>query len=162
MSKPFITLIAAMDSNNGIGINNKLPWKLPEDMANFRRNTIDQNVLMGRKTFESIGRPLEYRRNIVLSRTADLGIKDVTIVSSIEHALSMDLDSLVVIGGSEVYKETIDLADRIHITEIYGPAYNCDSFFPKIDLGIWKAMEGPWRVSADNDIKYRFVLYTRK
>jgi dihydrofolate reductase len=162
MSKPFITLIAAMDSNNGIGINNKLPWKLPEDMANFRRNTVGQNVLMGRKTFESIGRPLEHRRNIVLSRTADLEINGVTTISSLEHALSMDLDNLVVIGGSEVYKETIDLANRIQITEIHGQAYNCDSFFPKIDLDIWKAMEGPWRVSADSNIKYRFVLYTRK
>lgn len=153
-----ITLLAAVGRNGEIGLHKNLPWKIPEDMKHFKEYTTGKVVIMGRKTFESIGRVLPGRKCIVIS-TQDLGnraicAKDVESVLSIEHCYP----ELVVIGGSQIYAQTIELADKLVITHI-DAEFEADTYFPEIDLSIWKinsAVEG-----ADENYKFKFVEYIR-
>jgi dihydrofolate reductase len=157
-----LTLVVAMDAQRGIGINNKLPWHLPEDLAHFKRTTSDHAIVMGRKTFDSIGRPLPNRRNIVITRNAEWRHERVEAMSSIEEALRLaGDDEIFVIGGAQIFSETLPLASRMIVTEI-DKAFECDTFFPEIDPTQWKETARERHHSEKAGCDYAFVVYERK
>ncbi|WP_432377525.1 dihydrofolate reductase [Duganella sp. P38] len=160
MSK--LTIIVATDAQRGIGINNTLPWKLPEDLAHFKRTTSGHPIIMGRKTFESIGRPLPNRRNIVVTRNDKWTHDGVETVGSIEAAIAL-LDGAegFVIGGAEIYKQSLHLADQLIITQI-AHTYDCDAFFPEIDASAWQEAAREEHVSEASGLHYAFVTLRRK
>lgn len=136
---PVISLIAAIDRNRGMGINNQLPWHLPADFAYFKSKTLGKPIIMGRKTFESIGRPLPHRQNIVLTRQLEYQREGVTVVSSLDEAfaLTIDANEVMVLGGSEVFKLALEKADNVYLTEVQ-TEIEADVFFPKLDETRWK------------------------
>ncbi len=114
-----LSLIVATDRNHGIGINNTLPWRLPEDLAFFKRTTSGHPIIMGRKTFDSIGRPLPNRRNIVVTRNAQWRHEGVQAAGSLDEAVQLAGDGEVfVIGGAQIYVDALPLADKLIVTEI--------------------------------------------
>ncbi|MTV41177.1 dihydrofolate reductase [Duganella radicis] len=157
-----LTIIVATDAQRGIGINNTLPWKLPEDLAHFKRLTTGHPIIMGRKTFDSIGRPLPNRRNIVITRNTEWRHEGVETVGSIEAAIAL-LDGAegFVIGGAEIYKQSLQLADQLIITQI-AHTFDCDAFFPEIDAAAWQETTREEHVSATSGLKYAFVTLRRK
>lgn len=153
-----ITLIAAIGRNNELGLGNQLLWNIPEDMKHFKAYTTGKVVIMGRKTFQSIGRTLPGRKNVIVS-TQDIGGVAVH-AKDIDSALSIDYcyPELVVIGGALIYRQTIERADKLVITHIDAD-FTADVYFPAIDLKVWKInsiVEG-----ADENYKYKFVEYVR-
>lgn len=157
-----LTIIVAMDAQRGIGINNTLPWKLPEDMAHFKRLTTGHTIIMGRKTFDSIGRPLPNRRNIVITRNPDWRRDGAEAVGSVEAALAL-LDGAdgFVIGGAEIYQQSLQVADQLIITEI-ARSYQCDAFFPELDATAWQETAREKHASETADLQYAFVTLRRK
>lgn len=135
---PLLSLIVAQAENGVIGSNNQLPWRLPEDLRRFKRLTWGKPILMGRRTFESIGRPLPGRSNIVMTRAADFRPESVVIVHSLEEALRAvsTAPELVVIGGAEIYHLALPLADRIYLTEVHA-AVDGDTALPLFDPREW-------------------------
>ena len=157
-----LTLIVAIDRNNGIGINNTLPWRLPEDLAFFKKTTTGHPIIMGRKTFDSIGRPLPNRRNIVLTRNAGWSHEGVERAGSLDDAAKMAGDGEVfVIGGAQVYVDAIRIADKLVVTEIDAD-YACDAFFPAIDPAAWQEVARERHHSDSNGWDYSFVIYQRR
>ena len=159
-----VSIIAAMDRNRLIGNKNQLPWHLPADLAHFKQVTMGKPVIMGRKTYESIGRPLPGRDNIVLTRSGDFHAQGVSVVSSLQQALDdvAGSDEVMVIGGSTVYALAMPRADRLYITHVEN-SYQGDAWFPEFDLECWRIVNDE-RHSADenNSSNYRFVTYERK
>jgi dihydrofolate reductase len=157
-----LTIIVAMDAQRGIGINNTLPWKLPEDLAHFKRLTTGHPIIMGRKTFDSIGRPLPNRRNIVITRNADWRHDGVEAVGSIDAAIAL-LDGAegYLIGGAEIYKQALPVTDRLVITEI-GGSFACDAFFPALAPSEWEETAREAHVSESAGLSYAFVTLRRK
>ncbi|WP_035819519.1 MULTISPECIES: dihydrofolate reductase [Janthinobacterium] len=157
-----LTIIVATDQQGGIGIDNTLPWKLPEDLAHFKRLTTGHPILMGRKTFDSIGRPLPNRRNIVITRNPDWRHEGVEAVSSVEAAIAL-LDGAegYVIGGAEIYKQALPLTQRLIITEI-GQTFDCDAFFPAVENAVWQETSYEAHVSEKSGLPYAFVTLERK
>jgi len=153
-----ITLIAAIGRNNELGLKNKLLWNIPADMKHFKEYTTGKVVIMGRKTFQSIGRTLPGRKNVIVS-TGDIGgvavhAKDVDSALSIEYCYP----ELVVIGGELLYRQTINRADKLVITHVDAD-FEADTHFPVIDMTHWKinsVIEG-----EDENYKFRFVEYVR-
>jgi dihydrofolate reductase len=125
-----ITLIAACDLDRGIGYQGELPWHLPADLAYFKQKTLGKAILMGRKTYESIGRPLPGRRNLVLTRQF-MQISGVEIIHHLDELRSLELDELMVIGGAEVYQQCLPMASRILLTEVH-TRVKADAFFPQL------------------------------
>jgi len=160
-----VYLVAAVAANGIIGAGNSMPWHLPEDLKHFKELTLGHPVIMGRKTFESIlgtlGKPLPGRENIVVSRRPGLEIEGVSIASSIEGALAFCIGEPVVfvIGGGEIYKAALSLADGIVMTEIRKD-YAGDTKFPEFDRGAFRESQRKPQVSADG-IPFDFVLYER-
>lgn len=157
-----LTLVAAMDFHRGIGINNQLPWKLPEDLAHFKRVTMGQPIIMGRKTFESIGRALPGRLNIVITRDPNWTHPDVARVHTVEAALKLveRLDACV-IGGAEIYTELMPYATKLILTRIQSH-FNCDAFFPPIDPLVWIEIARETHTSEANKFDYAFITYLRQ
>ena len=154
-----LSLIAAIAENNCIGKNNSLPWHIPEDLKHFKEITSGKIVLMGRKTWESIPekfRPLPKRTNIVITRQKDFSVPaGVEVYQEIEPALAAHPDEeIVVIGGAEIYRQTVDWADRLYITEV-DQTVDGDAFFPEIAPTLWKEVE---REKYDG---FSFVNYQR-
>ncbi len=139
-----ISMIAAMAHDRVIGLDNQMPWHLPADLAHFKRVTLGKPVLMGRKTFESIGRPLPGRRNLVISRNSDYRADGVEVIDSVEAALALLADSdvaeLMVIGGGHLYGQLLPRADRLYLTRI-DLAVEGDTRFPAFDEGDWSCIE---------------------
>jgi dihydrofolate reductase len=159
---PNLSIIVATDKNRGIGINNQLPWHLPEDLAHFKRTTSGHPILMGRKTFDSIGRPLPKRQNIVITRNADWRHEGVDTVTSIQDALSLVVgQTAFVIGGAEIYQQALAFAQQLIVTEIQ-QTYQCDAFFPRIDLLAWEEKSRDYFIAESNQLHYAIVTYTRK
>ncbi len=157
-----LTLIVAVERRNGIGINNTLPWRLPEDLAFFKKTTSGHAIIMGRKTFDSIGRPLPNRRNIVVTRNAEWRHEGIDTASSLEEAARIAGDGEVfVIGGAQIYTEAIHLADKLIVTQI-GANYDCDAFFPTIDPSLWTEVSRERHHSAEHGWDYAFVIYQRR
>lgn len=157
-----LTIVVATDLNNGIGINNTLPWRLPEDLAHFKRTTSGHAILMGRKTFESIGRPLPNRRNIVITRNADWKHEGVETAASLQAAAALaGTDPAFVIGGAQVYAEALPLVNRLVVTRIE-QAFDCDAFFPALDPQVWKETAREAHRSETSGLDYAFVTYERR
>lgn len=136
-----ISIIVAVAKNNVIGKDNKLPWHLPEDLKHFKELTSGHTVIMGRKTFESIGRPLPNRKNIVISRNENFKANDMEVVHSIEQALDLtkNEDEVFIIGGAEIYKQALLLVNKIYLTRI-NKDYEGDAYFPELGPE-WKEAE---------------------
>ena len=155
-----ITLVVAIDAQRGIGVDNKLPWHLPEDLAHFKRVTLGHPIIMGRKTFDSIGRPLPKRRNIVVTRNRDWRHEGVDSAASLADAIALVGDEPAsIIGGAQVFTEVMPIADRMIVTHIDG-VYRCDTFFPEIDAATWTVTAREDHRSADG-IGFSFVTYER-
>lgn len=139
MASPRITLIVARDRRGGIGRDNTLPWHLPEDLQHFKSTTLGHPIVMGRRTFESIGKPLPGRRNIVVSRNAQWAQAGCERVDSLAQACARcsDAPELFVIGGAQLYASAMPQADRLLITEVDLDAH-ADVFFPDPDPAVWE------------------------
>ncbi|MGE6568075.1 type 3 dihydrofolate reductase [Shewanella vesiculosa] len=157
-----IAMIAAMANNRVIGKDNKMPWHLPEDLRHFKAMTLSKPVVMGRKTFESIGRPLPGRHNIVISRNSQLSIDGVTCVQSFDDAVAAagDCDEIVVIGGGQLYQQLLPKADILYLTLI-DLDVDGDTVFPDWDDGSWQLQNS---VNATNDkgLQYSFNTLHKK
>ncbi|MEC4727266.1 type 3 dihydrofolate reductase [Shewanella sp. D64] len=157
-----IALIAAMANNRVIGKDNQMPWHLPEDLRHFKVMTLGKPIVMGRKTFDSIGRPLPGRHNIVISRQEELAIEGTTCVTSFEAAMEAagDIEELVVIGGGQLYRTTLALADKLYLTEI-NLNVDGDTYFPEWDDGTWLKV-GSKSAISDKGLGYRFIELVKK
>ncbi|HEY0846017.1 MAG TPA: dihydrofolate reductase [Noviherbaspirillum sp.] len=156
-----LTIVVAIDKNGGIGINNALPWHLPEDLAHFKRMTTGHPIIMGRKTFDSIGRPLPNRRNIVITRNPGWRHEGVDVVSSIDEAIKLVGDTpACIIGGAQIFAEVLPCTDRLIVTEI-DHAFECDTFFPRIDPQQWQEVARESHHSESNGFDYAFVTYEK-
>lgn len=157
-----LTIIVAADSNMGIGIKNTLPWKLPEDMAHFKRTTSGHAVIMGRKTFDSIGKALPNRRNIVISRNPEWRHEGVECAHTLEQALQLvEGSDAFVIGGTQIYQQALPFADKLIVTEIHR-RFDCDAYFPEISQDAWTETGRNVHRSEQNDFTYAFVTYNKK
>ncbi len=159
------TLVVAVARNGVIGRGNQLPWKLPADMAYFKRVTMGHPVVMGRRTWESIGKPLPGRHNIVVTRNAAFQAPGATVVGSLEEAWKAagDAPEVAVIGGTSLFAESLPVADRIHLTEVEADVEG-DTWFPEFDRDEWVEREVQ-RHPADERHQYPFrivVLERRK
>jgi dihydrofolate reductase len=141
MATPRVTLIVAMTDDGVIGIDGQLPWRLPEDLRRFKAATLGKPVVMGRKTFESIGRPLPQRHNIVLTRQVGFSARDpaVTVVTTLEAALQAagDVPEVMIIGGAEIYQLALPLAQRIILTRVHANVQG-DTHFSPLDPKAWR------------------------
>jgi len=156
------SMMVAMAEQRVIGYQNQLPWHLPADMAFFKKNTMGKAILMGRKTFDSIGRPLPGRDNIVLSRQKDLLIPGCRVVQHVEQAMQCDGDELVCIGGSQLYQQCLPLVQRLYLTEI-DAAFQGDAFFPVLDSDDWRRMRyQSHQADERNKWNYAFSCWERK
>lgn len=158
-----ITLIAAVADNGAIGLDNRLLWKLPADMAYFKANTVGKTVVMGRKTFESFPRPLPNRLNVIVSRTMTEAPEGCRIVRSLKEALeAYGSGDLMVAGGAEIYKQALPHADRLLITEVHR-SFEGDTFFPAIDPAEWVLVSRtPGAQDEKNTIPFDFCVYERR
>lgn len=161
-NKPLINIIVAIDQKSGIGINNTLPWHLPEDLAHFKNTTSGHSIIMGRKTFDSIGRPLPKRENIVVTRNKQWQHDQVKTALSLEDAIQqVDGDMAFIIGGAQIYHDAIQFADRLIVTQIQH-TFDCDAFFPPIDPHVWHITANENHHSDKNEWNYAYVTYERK
>ena len=156
--KPRLTLIAAVAKNGVIGSDNAIPWKLPEDLKRFKALTMGHTIIMGRKTWTSLGRPLPGRRNLVISRNPNFSAPGAELFPSLAAALDScaTADEVFVIGGAEIYTLALPLADRLQITEIQRE-FQGDTRFPAIDPRLWR--EGSREQHTATEFEYAFVSY---
>ena len=161
-----VTMIAAMAHNRVIGKDNAMPWSLPAEMAHFRRSTIGKTVLMGRQTFESLGRPLKDRRNVILTRRVDYDAPEgCEIIHSVEEALSRYTDhgqeELVIIGGAQIYELFLPYADKLLITDVEADV-DGDTHFPVFNLEDWTLMNNVlFHKDEKNAYKFEIRTYER-
>lgn len=172
-----ISLVAAASDNNVIGAKGKIPWHLPADLKFFRKLTEGHPVIMGRKTYESIGHPLPRRRNIVISRQEGFKAEGCEVVKSLEEALECcsslqpsprlrpagksDVSEVFIIGGGEIYKQALSLADRIYLTRVHVQIEG-DAFFPKILEGWIEKSRERHEPDSENSYAYTFLTYEKK
>ncbi|MEJ2382094.1 MAG: type 3 dihydrofolate reductase [Gammaproteobacteria bacterium] len=162
--QPLISLIAAMDENRVIGIDNRLPWKLPADLQYFRQVTMGKPILMGRKTYESIGRPLPGRVNIVLTSDPAFTADGCTVVHSVEEALGAagGSEEVMVIGGASLYRHMLPIAHRIYMTLVHA-RFEGDTQFPVIEPDEWREAEREDHAADERNVyRYSFVRYERR
>jgi dihydrofolate reductase len=165
-----VSLIVAVAQNGVIGRDNQLPWHLPEDLKYFKRVTMGKPVVMGRKTFESIGKPLPGRTNIVITRNSGYTADGVKVVHTLKEALALcktlptadDSNELMVIGGGEIFSESLLLADKLYLTRIHAEVVG-DAYFPAFDEELWTETAAE-HFSADdtNPYSYSFLVLERK
>jgi dihydrofolate reductase len=156
-----IYLIAAVAKNGVIGAGGKLPWHLPEDLKHFRKLTLGHPVIMGRRTWESLGKPLPGRENIVVSRKAGFEAPGASVAATLEAAVALCAGEPVafVIGGAEIYAEALPIADAIALTEIERE-YEGDAHFPPWDRKAWRESQKETHTSTEG-VRFSFVLYER-
>ncbi|MDH5259368.1 MAG: type 3 dihydrofolate reductase, partial [Gammaproteobacteria bacterium] len=137
-----ISIITAMDVNWLIGKDNGLPWKVPADLQFFKKVTMSKPIVMGRKTFESIGRPLPGRKNIIITRDKNYQAEGCEVCFSIEQAIEKagEVEELMVIGGANIYQQFLDRADRLYMTRVLGE-FEGDAWFPEVDFSQWHLVE---------------------
>ena len=159
-----ISIIVAMDKKGVIGLEGDLPWRLSADLKHFKAITMNKPLIMGRKTHESIGRPLPGRQNIVLTHAKDFDAEGCTIVHSLDDAFQTagDVDEVMIMGGAGIYAEALSHANRLYLTEVHADLSG-DVYFPEFDKGEWVELERQDH-SADekNDFDYSFVVLERK
>ena len=157
-----ITLVAALGLNRVIGVNNQLPWKLPADLKLFKSLTTGKTIIMGRKTFDSIGRALPNRRNVVLSRSG-FTHSNIEVFSSIEKALEglPDDDEIMVIGGGEIYRQCLPKASRLALS-VVNASIKGDAWFPLINSRRWRLFESrSFKADASNQFDFTFMDFRR-
>ncbi|GAB1462123.1 dihydrofolate reductase [Pedobacter sp.] len=150
-----IIIVVAISANNAIGKNNELLWHMPNDLKHFKNITSGGTVVMGRKTFDSVGRPLPNRRNIVITRQKDLQIDGVEVVNSLNSALELtsNEEKIFILGGAEIYKEALPLTHKIELTRVH-QEFDADAFFPELDNETWKEV---WKEDHLPDEKNKFA-----
>ena len=153
-----ISLIAAMDENGVIGYKNKLPWNLPSELNYFRETTKGKPVIMGRKTHESIGRPMPERLNIIITRDKNYRTNNCIVVNSREDAIKAAKGSkeIMVIGGAEIYKLFLPIADRLYLTKVHGK-FKGDTYFPEFNENEWIKVKEKF-VEKDDENKYSYTI----
>jgi dihydrofolate reductase len=162
-----ISLIVAMGENRVIGAGGKIPWRLPADFRYFQKTTTGHPVVMGRKTFESIGRPLPGRTNIVITRDGGYRAEGIAVAGSLEDALaaaerSEGADEIFILGGGQIYALAMPLAHRLYVTVVHG-AFDGDAFFPEIDDADWAlASRESHAKDEENPFDFDFLVYERK
>jgi len=159
-----VTIIAAAADNDALGKDNNLIWHLSEDLKRFKKLTSGHAIMMGRKTFESMPKALPNRRNIIITRNKNYLAEGAEICTSIEEALSVVKNDLqpFIIGGGEIYRQSMALADRIELTRIH-EEFDADTFFPNIPGTKWKLIgEKRFLNSSTNDLSYSYLTYIRK
>ena len=160
-----ISLIWAMADDRVIGIENRLPWKLPADMKWFRQHTLGKPIVMGRKTFESFGsKPLPQRTNIVVTRDKNYQAEGTVVVNSIDEALKAagNVEELMIIGGASFYEQMLPKADRLYVTQVHG-RFEADAFFPEFDMSGWRqTLNEEHTEDEKNAYKYSFSVYDRQ
>lgn len=161
MSK--LSLIVAMGQNRAIGKDNALPWHLSQDLQYFKAVTLGKPIVMGRKTYDSIGRPLPGRHNIVISRDPAWAAEGVTAVTSVAAALAAagDVEEVMVIGGEQIYALALEHASQLYITEVEA-APQADAFFPAIDASQWREIERQEPIQEAGQPRYQFVVLARR
>lgn len=161
-----VAVIVAQAKNRVIGTKNKLPWHLPEDLRYFKQVTMGKPIIMGRNTYESIGRPLPGRENIVITRQTDYAPAGVTVVASLtdalEHAENTALingaEEVMVIGGAQIYEQSLPLADRLYLTEVDAEIEG-DAWFPEFDRSEWQEVgRESYESSGCNPFDYSFIV----
>lgn len=155
-----INIIVATSKNRVIGNNNSLIWKLPADLKRFKQITTGSTVVMGRKTYESIGKPLPNRRNIIITRDTNYLVDNCEVVNSLEEALMLCNNECFIIGGGEIYKQSIDKADRIYLTLVQED-FEGDTYFPEIGKEWTKVFREDYEGDEKNEHKYSFIDYER-
>ena len=160
-----ITLVVAKSDNNIIGDNNQLIWRLSHDLRRFKSITTGHPVIMGRKTFDSVGKPLPNRTNIVITRNKDWSSEGVEVAHSLDKAIEIakEIDSeIFIIGGGNIYKQSMDVADAIEVTEVHH-TFDGDTLFPEINLNVWKEVSREDHTKDEkNEYNYSFVRYEKK
>jgi dihydrofolate reductase len=158
-----LSLIVAMARNRVIGRDGKLPWRLPADLQRFKALTLGHHIIMGRRTWESIGRPLPGRVSIVVTRNPAYSAAGATVVNSLADALMLagDDSEAFVIGGGEMYREALPLADRIYLTELQAD-FPGDALFPPLAPGAWRAARSEHHPAQQDQPAWDFVVYERQ
>lgn len=160
-----VTIVVAMGLENEIGAENQLLWHLPKDLIRFKEITSGHPIIMGRKTYESIGKPLPNRTNIVISRKKNWFVEGILIVGSIKEALKFAKkidENIFIIGGGNIYEQTLDLTDKLEVTQVKAQL-KADVYFPKIDEKIWKKTSEICHHKDDkNEFDFCFQTFERK
>jgi len=159
-----LSFIVAASLNQVIGINNQLPWHLPADLKYFKKLTTGHTVLMGRKTYESIGRPLPNRENVVVTRSKDFQAEGIVVKYSIEEALQYckDKEQVFVIGGEEIFRQMMDAVHTIYLTVVHTTIENGDAFFPAPDSVVWEKTNTEFHEKDEKNLfDYTFETYER-
>ncbi|PKH50301.1 diacylglycerol kinase [Tenacibaculum sp. Bg11-29] len=161
-----ITIIAAIANNKALGKDNDLIWHLPADLKRFKKVTSGHHILMGRNTFESIGKPLPNRTSVIITRNNDYFKDGCLVANSIEEAIELSKEdaAVFIIGGAQIYKQALEreLVDRLDITIVHHD-FEADVFFPEIDMNVWKeASRENFKTDEKNKYDYSFVSYIRK
>lgn len=159
-----IILIAAVAENNALGKDNQLVWHLPNDFKRFKTLTSGHYILMGRKTFESFPKPLPNRTHIIITRQKNYSYEGCLVASSIEKALEMAPkdEDIYVIGGGEIYKQSIDIADKIEITKVHS-TFEADTYFPEIDANKWELVfEEHHKKDEKHNFDFTFQTYLKR
>lgn len=159
-----ISIVVAIAENNAIGKDNQLLWHLPADLKHFKDITTGHTIIMGRKTYDSIGRPLPNRRNIVMTRNRELALQGTEITNSLEEALALceGTEEVFIIGGAELYNRALAATNRIYLTKVH-QTYEADTFFPEIDPAEWKETSTEKHLPDEkNKVAYTFSTLERK
>ena len=161
MKKPIIAVIVAMDEHNAIGKSKGMLWRLPDDFKHFKRTTLGHPVIMGRKTFESLGGALKGRLNIVITRQQDYHPEGATVVSNLDEAIRIaradESEEIFIGGGGEIYRQAMALVDKLYLTIVHHTFDDADTFFPEIDYENWKETYHEYH-AADERHKYAFTF----
>lgn len=163
MSNLKLTLIVAAAENNAIGKGNKMPWHLPNDFKYFKKNTLDHSIVMGRKTFESIGKALPERRNIVITRDLNYKAEDIDVANGLDEVLTYCRDEreIFIIGGAEIYRQTLPLAQKVLLTRVH-TTVDGDAFFPELVPASWKLVSSEAHQKDEKHaFDYSFEVYER-
>lgn len=158
-----ISLIVAMSQNHVIGKNSDLPWHISEDLKWFKKNTLGKPVIMGRKTFATLDKPLPGRHNIVITSDQGYHVDGATVTHSLEEALDAagEADEVMICGGASIYKQALPLVDKMYITLIYHD-FEGDTFFPEYDDSQWEEIERLDRYQEHDEYDYSFLIFERK
>ncbi|MCK5700078.1 MAG: dihydrofolate reductase [Cyclobacteriaceae bacterium] len=159
-------IMAAIAKNNVIGKDNNLIWHLPADLRFFKQTTKGHTLIMGRKTFESLGNPLPHRDTLVVTRYATYTSEGITVIHSLESALAYAeknrLEKVFILGGGEIYRQSMDIADKLIITEVHAE-FEGDTYFPEIDTEMWKEIHREeHKADEKNKYNFAFVEYVRR
>ena len=159
-----ITIIAAVAENNALGKNNALLWHLPDDFKRFKQITSGHHIIMGRKTFESFPKPLPNRTHIIISRQKDYSPEGCIVLDSLEKAIEKCAknETVFIIGGGEIYNQSLDIADRLDITKVH-TSIDADVYFPEIDTNIWQLISEEFHSKDDNHaFDFTFQIFSKK